>query len=165
MAATNTSNKTPKINPVKLIEKLEADYSAFTFKPGKDDQWSPQSNTIYYNQNQPAIRLIYGILHELAHAQLSHDNYKSDFELLKLETAAWDLAAKIGANYGIKLDENHIQNCLDTYRDWLHRRSTCPTCGTHVLQEDLSSYHCFNCQSNWQVTSGHFARAYRRSLP
>ena len=165
MAATNLSNKNLNINATNLIDRLKSDYSAFTFVPGKDDQWSPHSATIYYNLNQPDISLAYGILHELAHAQLSHNNYKTDFELLKLEAAAWDLAVKIGANYGVVLNEDHIQNCLDTYRDWLHRRSTCPTCGTHVLQEDTSNYHCFNCQSNWKVTSGRFSRAYRRYIP
>jgi hypothetical protein len=71
------------------------------------------------------------------------------------------MAVKIGRKYRIKLDNNHIQDCLDTYRDWLHRRSKCPTCGMHVLQKDVRTYQCFNCDASWRVSAGRFARPYR----
>jgi hypothetical protein len=104
------------------------------------------------------------VLHELAHAILDHSDYHGDFELLKLESDAWELAAKIGQSYNILIDDEHIQNCLDTYRDWLHRRSACPSCGTHVLQQDSAQYHCFNCNTSWHVSSGKFVRAYRKTI-
>ncbi len=106
----------------------------------------------------------YGVLHELAHAQLGHRNYHSDFELIKLESLAWELAAEIGRKYKVEIDDEHIQNCLDTYRDWLHARSLCPSCGMHVLQKDPHHYRCFNCGAQWRVTSGHFVRPYRLSV-
>jgi predicted RNA-binding Zn-ribbon protein involved in translation (DUF1610 family) len=59
------------------------------------------------------------------------------------------------------LNPDHIQDCLDTYRDWLHRRSRCPTCGMHVLQDKSNSYKCFNCGTSWQVSGRRFARPYR----
>jgi hypothetical protein len=155
MAATTTSAKTPN----KLIEKIVADYPQFKFKAGGQEHWSPKTKTVTYEagpDNQ------YGLLHELAHALLGHDNYHSDFELLKLESQAWQTAAKIGKKYGINIDDDHIQNCLDTYRDWLHRRSKCPTCGMHVMQADPRTYKCFNCGASWNVSSGRFARSYRR---
>lgn len=153
MAATTT-----------FVNRLIKDYPQFKFKPGKQEHWSPRSKTITYDDTEPADELRYGLLHELAHALLGHDTYNSDFELLKLEVQAWDLAVKVGKKYGIKLDDNHIQDCLDTYRDWLHRRSKCPACGMHVLQKDLNSYQCFNCGTAWQVSARRFARAYRRKL-
>jgi hypothetical protein len=156
MAATNISGKTSS-----LAQKVEADYPQFIFKPGSQEHWSPKTNTITYERSG-AKDGQFGLLHELAHALLGHRNYKSDFELLKLESQAWHKAAKIAKNYGIKIDEEHIQNCLDTYRDWLHRRSKCPTCGMHAPQTDARTYQCFNCGATWKVSAGRFARSYRR---
>jgi hypothetical protein len=66
--------------------------------------------------------------------------------------------------YNLNQEDDHVQNCLDTYRDWLHRRSSCPQCGAHVLQRDVSTYQCFNCQTRWHVSSGRFVRPYRKML-
>src|SRR5438309_1715875 len=114
-----------------FIVQIAQDYPQFKFQPGAQEHWSPRTNTITYNDSELAEELRYGLLHELAHALLDHNNYQSDFELLKMEAEAWRLAAKIGRKYKIKLDNEHIQDCLDTYRDWLHRRSKCPTCEMH----------------------------------
>jgi len=158
MDAMTTSSKTSN----KFVERIEADYPQFKFKPGAQEHWSPRTKTITYEPE--AENLKYGLLHELAHALLGHDTYKNDFELLKLEGQAWQRAAEIGRKYGIKIDDEHIQNCLDTYRDWLHRRSKCPSCGMHVLQQDSHTYKCFNCGDSWQVSAGRFARSYRRRI-
>ncbi len=147
-----------------FIDKLAADYPKFKFKPGRQDHWSPSIDTIIYNAERPFKELQYSLLHELAHALLGHRDYSSDFELLKLESEAWGLAAEIGKKYGVAISDDHIQNCLDTYRDWLHRRSTCPTCGVHVLQNDSHKYVCFNCKTEWSVTNDRFARAYRKTF-
>lgn len=155
-----TSSKTPNL----FIEKIKADYPQFKFKAGSQEHWSPKTQTITYEQTNTAEGLKYGLLHELAHALLGHSSYHSDFELLKLESHAWQMAAKIGKKYGVKVDEDHIQNCLDTYRDWLHRRSKCPTCAVHVMQTNATTYKCFNCGAGWKVSAGRFARSYRRSI-
>ncbi len=153
-----------KASPKDFIDQLSLDYPAFKFKPGTQEHWSPKTNTITYNPEEPINLLRYGFLHELAHAQLGHIDYEGDFELLKLEAGAWELAAKIGKKYNVVISQDHIQNCLDTYRDWLHQRSACPTCGMRVLQKDSSHYHCFNCQTQWKVTSGRFVRPYKISV-
>jgi DNA-directed RNA polymerase subunit RPC12/RpoP len=157
MAAMTTLSKTYN----KLVEQAASDYPQFKFKPGSQEHWSPKTNTITYEEHPEAGSGSFGLLHELAHALLAHNNYKSDFELLKLESQAWHKAAEIGRKYGIEIDEEHIQNCLDTYRDWLHRRSKCPNCGVHVLQKDARTYKCFNCGASWTVSAGRFARSYR----
>ncbi len=140
MDATVLSNSTTKV----FVDQLKKDYPNLKFKEGKQEHWSPKTGIITYNPAHPC----YGVLHELAHATLKHANYHADFELLKLESEAWELASKIGKTYGVKIDDDHIQNCLDTYRDWLHKRSSCPSCDTHVLQKNSGHYHCFNCQAN-----------------
>ncbi len=159
MAATITLSNTTK----KFIRDIAKDYPAFSIERGQEEHWSPKSNTITFNPAQTPERIRFGILHELAHGLLGHTNYQSDFELLKMESEAWQLASEIGLKYGVSISDDHIQNCLDTYRDWLHRRSTSPKCGMHVLQEDSANYHCFNCQTSWKVSSGRFVRPYRRT--
>jgi predicted RNA-binding Zn-ribbon protein involved in translation (DUF1610 family) len=145
----------------KFIVQIAQDYPQFKFQPGTQEHWSPRTNTITYNDSEPAQELRHGLLHELAHALLDHNNYRSDFELLKMEVEAWALAASMAKKYRIRLDDEHIQDCLDTYRDWLHRRSQCPTCGMHVLQTDANTYKCFNCGASWRVSARRFARPYR----
>ncbi|MBI1952281.1 ImmA/IrrE family metallo-endopeptidase [Candidatus Saccharibacteria bacterium] len=147
----------------KFINDLTKDYPGFKIERGKQEHWSPKNNTISFNPDQTPERIRFGILHELAHALLGHATYQSDFELLKMESEAWHLASKIGIKYGVTISEDHIQNCLDTYRDWLHRRSQCPACSMHVLQDSASIYKCFNCASVWQVSSARFVRPYRKS--
>lgn len=145
-----------------FIEQLLEDYPDFSIVKGFEEHWSPKNNAITFNPAQTPERIRFGILHELAHALLEHKNYSSDFELLKMESETWHLAAKVGLKYGVTISDEHIQNCLDTYRDWLHQRSKCPVCGMHVLQQDARTYQCFNCSSNWKVSSGRFSRPYRR---
>ncbi len=161
MAVTNSSNKISNIDI--FIAKLREDYPQFKFRKGAREHWSPKTQTISFTTEQPLRRLQCGMLHELAHALLGHTTYNSDLELLKMESQAWQLAAQLANKYDLKISDDHIQNCLDTYRDWLHRRSTCPSCGTHVLQQNSNSYKCFNCQTSWQVSSGRFVRPYRKT--
>lgn len=147
-----------------FVDALAIDYPHFSFKTGHQDHWSPRTKTIFYNPNRPLVELKCSLLHELAHGILNHKDYSTDFELLKLEAEAWELASKIGKKYNVDISDDHIQDCLDTYRDWLHHRSACPACGMHVLQKNAISYKCFNCHTEWTVTNERFVRAYRRSF-
>lgn len=162
MVVTALSNKISSKQTKAFIAKLASDFPQYKFAPGTEEQWSPKTQTIYYNPDQPVLKIRYGTLHELSHALLEHTDYTSDFELLKLEAKAWELAASIGKKYGVSIDHDHIQNCLDTYRDWLHRRSKCPICGVHALQDSPKSYRCHNCGESWHVTNDRFVRSYRR---
>lgn len=147
----------------KLLFKVRADFPALTITPGERFSWSPKNREIIYKKgslNDTANQ--WALLHELGHATLGHNTYKSDFELLQLEVAAWEEAVVLAKKYQLFIDEDHIQDCLDTYRDWLHRRSTCPTCGNRSLQENAQEYACFNCGCRWHVTASRFCRPYRR---
>lgn len=135
-----------------------------SFKQAKSFYWSPASKTVHYDSsNTESDCSIWALLHEAAHAKLDHQNYTSDLELLMLEVAAWDEAKRIANNIGIDIDCDHIEDCLDTYREWLHQRSTCPTCGVVSLQEHANLYRCFNCLNDWQVSTSRFCRPYRLS--
>lgn len=146
-----------------LLNRLEVDYPNINFIEGDTFYWSPKDQAVTYTEQstQPDIS-DWSLLHEVSHALLGHSQYKSDFELVQLETEAWQYARKLADKYGIKISPDHIQDCLDTYRDWLHRRSTCPDCGIVSIQEDPSTYRCLNCKAAWQVSSSRFCRPYRR---
>jgi hypothetical protein len=75
--------------------------------------------------------------------------------------SAWKEAQNIAKKYGQEVDESHIQDCLDSYREWLHVRSTCPNCANHSLQQNSGDYGCFNCGATWRVSPSRFNRCYR----
>lgn len=148
-----------------LLDKLSIDYPDITFVQGDAFYWSPNDRSVTYGvgSTQPQVAR-WSLLHETAHGILNHTEYRTDFELMELEVAAWQQARVLAKHYGLKIDPEHIQDCLDTYRDWLHRRSMCPTCGTVSIQKDSRTYQCFNCKTAWHVSSSRFCRPYRRVM-
>jgi predicted RNA-binding Zn-ribbon protein involved in translation (DUF1610 family) len=147
----------------KLITTLETRFPRLKFTPGKQFYWSPETGEIFYRPGTSGREAEWSLLHETGHAALKHHSYQGDFELLQLELEAWAQARRIGQEIGIGISEDHIQDCLDTYRDWLYKRSICPTCGTKCLQQDdYTHYSCFNCHTVWRVSASRFCRAYRR---
>jgi hypothetical protein len=145
-----------------IITKLKNLFPALSYKPGELFCWSPETDEIIYKEDAEGARAIWSLLHETGHALLEHAAYKADFELLKLEVAAWDKARELAEKLDLEIDENHIQDCLDTYRDWLYKRSICPKCTAKCLQQnDYVHYRCFNCHTMWRVSASRFCRAYR----
>ena len=144
-----------------ITDKLRAAYSQFTFTADTTAYWSPRDKTVHYAT--AGTHCTAGLLHELAHALLGHTTYHTDIDLLNKEIEAWELASVLAQQHNISIDPNHIQDCLDTYRDWLHKRSTCPACHMNGLQADICTYNCLNCGHGWQVSGSRFCRPYRRS--
>ena len=145
-----------------LITKLQAQFPELVFTSGKQFCWSPESGEIIYKQSATSKKSRWALLHETGHAILEHKSYRGDFELLRLEGDAWERAKLLAKDLNLTIDEEHIQDCLDTYRDWLHKRSICPGCTTKSLQQgDFAHYRCFNCHAVWRVTASRFCRAYR----
>ncbi|MDL2342278.1 MAG: hypothetical protein QFB87_04355 [Patescibacteria group bacterium] len=144
------------------LKQLKLAYPGLSFKPAHQFCWSPENHEISYKRSATGDAAIWSLLHETGHALLDHSSYQADFQLVRLEVAAWDKAKAVAATIGVTIDENHIQDCLDTYRDWLYKRSICPTCRTKCLQQnDFVHYRCFNCHTTWRVTPSRFCRAYR----
>lgn len=147
----------------KLIVELRARFPHLRFTAGDQFYWSPETGEIFYETGNDAQHAVWSLLHETGHALSGHHSYKADFELLHMEMDAWERARSLSQELGLTMDEEHIQNSLDTYRDWLYKRSICPTCGTKSLQQgDSDHYRCFNCHTVWKVSANRFCRAYRR---
>lgn len=137
-----------------LLPAIKKDYPNIKFAVGEDFHWSPKDNTIYYSSHQQSAEHgTWALLHEVAHAQLGHQTYLNDFDLIKLESKTWQLAYKLGKKYSVNIDKEYIQDCIDTYRDWLHSRATCPNCNIVSMQRDDLLYQCFNCKTTWKVPS------------
>lgn len=144
------------------LNRLTIRFPGLAFREGKVFCWSPGTQEVIYNSASDPRTAPWSLLHEASHALLKHTTYNTDFELLRLELAAWEYAKQLAEELDIIIDENHVQDCLDSYRDWIYARSICPHCGTKSLQQsDLKHYCCFNCHEVWQVTPSRFCRAYR----
>lgn len=145
---------------VELIEQIKKDHPELKVKPGQAHCWSPEKKQISYGD--PSGRhFLEGLLHELGHARLKHRNFASDVDLLQKEVEAWQEARRLAERYKVKIDENHIQECLDTYREWLYRRSRCPECESAGVQKSPQNYRCINCNNSWRVGSSRSSRPYR----
>ncbi len=148
----------------KLLDKLVADFPDLKFVKDSHCRWSPADQTITYATTGPSDKAKWSLLHELAHALLQHATYTQDIELIGMEVDAWHRAEQLAESYGIAIKQTYIQDCLDTYRDWLHQRSTCTQCQQVGLEQTSGHYRCINCGYSWKVGHDRFSRIYRKKI-
>lgn len=129
---------------VAFLKCLQADFDEFRFVFGRKFAFRPP-RTISIGPIEKHWNLL--VFHELSHAILKHKNFRVDVERLKMESAAWEQARKLASRYNIEVDESLVQEELDTYRDWLHKKSRCPVCGLTRFQTPDSKYHCPRCEN------------------
>ena len=144
-----------------LLPKLEKDYPQLLFSPGQRFAWSPDVKTVFYDESDLGNTGL--LLHELAHGLLVHHDYSKDVELVAMESEAWDKAVEIAPTYGIKITDETIQDTLDTYREWLHARSSCPKCDATGYQSGKSEYTCVACSHVWRVNEARICALRRYS--
>jgi len=153
----------PDVTTTTLFDKIRSDFPEITFVESSRFSWHAGNRHIAYSpialQDE---RSVWALLHELGHAQLMHADYTTDIELLQLEVAAWVKAHELAERYDITIDQNYIEDCTDSYRDWLHVRATCPSCYCRAFQRGKHTYHCHNCQAEWRVTRSRLCRPYRK---
>lgn len=150
-----------------LLNKIKDNYPLIDFVASDLFYWSPSDSKIFYNkvsmENNDNTGL-YALFHELSHAILGHKAYLTDYELLDMEVSAWINAGREAEKYSLTIDSAYMENCLDSYRDWLNKRATCPQCGVKCLQYNSERYRCFNCHTKWAVSPSRFCRPYRYQL-
>lgn len=145
---------------ISLISALRRDFPALHFAKGDTFHWSPDEQTVFYANTTDTASL----LHEVAHAALGHGDYTYDIELIKMERAAWDyVVTALGPTYLVTIDGEQIEAMMDTYRDWLHDRSRCPSCEATGMQTEAKCYTCLACNSSWRVNEAR-ACALRRYI-
>jgi hypothetical protein len=144
-----------------LLEQIRIDYPELSFEESTHFSWHSNRKRVSFKKTGEADFGVWALLHELGHALLNHTDYNYDIELLQLEASAWEKAHHLAHKYSLEIDKNYAQDCLDTYRDWLHTRATCPTCLTRSLQTTPRQYRCFNCGAEWVVSRSRLCRPYR----
>lgn len=144
-----------------LIKDLDKRFEWLNFQAGKQFCWSPKNSKVNYKKGASNPEAKWSLLHEVSHAILHHTHYNDDFDLLQLEVSAWHQTHELAKQYNVEINEEYVQDCLDTYRDWLHMRSACPNCGQQSLQTTRKQYRCFNCRNSWQVSNSRLCRTYR----
>jgi len=152
---------TTMLSMLSLVKKLKSDYPQFVFKEGSGFLWSHKDQTVHYAVDDDSRSLL---LHELSHGLLDHADYSRDIKLVAMERDAWGKAEELATNYGILITDDFIQSNLDTYRDWLHSRSTCPKCEATGLQTQKNSYQCLACGHAWRVNEARTCALRRYNL-
>lgn len=133
------------------LPKAKQAFPAITFELDDDFRWSPQQQTVFVGKISDE-RDVITLLHEIGHAVADHSGYDRDITLLTLEREAWTIASdQVAPLFNITIDNELIEEALDSYRDWLHARSTCPECGQNGIQRDQNTYECLLCRTSWRV--------------
>ncbi len=136
------------------MHEIMSHYPGLNFIKSSQFVWSPAHRAVYYpeedetQEEQGQLAL----LHEIGHAELGHKTYHSDIHLLGMEVDAWKYARTKAPAFGITIDEEHIDRCLESYRIWVHKRSLCPRCQFHGIQTAPTRYRCFMCRRTWRVS-------------
>jgi len=145
-----------------LLQKLTDKYPEFVFTASNSFKWSFSDKTIYYDLSDKEFDIT--LLHELAHALLGHASYIKDIELLNMESEAWAKSIQLAKQYSVAIDDDLVQINLDSYRDWLHKRSICTNCQSTGIQTQKNTYKCVACHQQWTVNEAKNCRLKRTSL-
>ncbi|MDO4781411.1 MAG: hypothetical protein Q4A34_03425 [Candidatus Saccharibacteria bacterium] len=143
-----------------ILDRLRKDFPAFHFVTGEVFSWSPSNKTITVADVDDRAQL----LHEVAHGVLGHAQYVRDIDLLTMERQAWQYAAsQLAPRYGVSLhmEDDVVQDALDSYREWLHRRSCCPRCEATGIEVEKHTYRCLLCEERWRVNEARTCRLQR----
>jgi len=130
-----------------FLKMLKTTYPDFSFKPGHKFVFRPKK-TICYIEANDNFRML--LLHELAHAILGHFSFDRSLERLEIERDAWEKTRELCAIYDVPFDENLAESELNSYRDWVHQKTLCKTCGLTCLEVSSESLYCPSCQKTYK---------------
>jgi hypothetical protein len=149
-----------------VLARVQSAYPQIRFAEGTDFMWSIKDQTVTYSTNvSDTDKFTSSLCHELSHGILGHADFKHDIELIKLERDAWDHATTIARDlFDLTIPTDHIEDCMNTYRDWLYQRSLCPTCKQCGLQQTKQQYSCIMCNSRWRVNVSRLCRVHKRRV-
>ena len=125
------------------LQQIITDFPNLIFKRGSRFTFRPP-NIIILGPKTTNYELL--TLHEIGHALSNHKNYKTYLELLRMETEAWRRAKPLAQKYQVPYNEDLVQSHLNTYRDYLYLKTTCPHCGNYCIQSSTGKLFCPFCQ-------------------
>ncbi|MBQ6460825.1 hypothetical protein IJJ36_00090 [Candidatus Saccharibacteria bacterium] len=127
-----------------FLAKIRSDYPEFSFREGKRFSFRPPK-TIIMRSNEENGELL--LLHELGHALSGHKTFDTGARRLKMEREAWEKVREIAPKYGVGFDDSLVEVELDTYRDWLDKKTRCKKCGLTCYQTPDGVNHCPRCEN------------------
>ena len=127
-----------------LLDRLRKDFPEIRFRSGVKFLFRPP-RTVVLGADEAHSELL--LLHEVGHALCGHRTFTTDVRRLKMEREAWTKAKSLCAKYGIVYDDEVVEHELDSYREWLDKKSRCPRCGLTRFQTPDGQYHCPRCES------------------
>ena len=127
-----------------FLAKIRSDFPEIKFRQGRKFAYRPP-RTVIVGPKEPRDELL--LLHELGHALSGHCVFLTDAMRLKMEREAWEKARELASKYGVEFNEAAAEAELDTYREWLHQKSSCHNCGLTRYQTPDGVYHCPRCEA------------------
>lgn len=127
-----------------FLARIKSDFPDYRFISGKRFSFRPPK-TIMIGPEEPNDSLL--LLHELGHALSGHRDFDTSVRRVKMEREAWDKAEELALKYSVYFDEELVENELDTYREWLHKKTCCPRCKLTMYQTPDGIYHCPKCEN------------------
>jgi len=157
----STTQKTAQNLLENALSHLRSQLPDVTFVADNSFRWDPANQRLHYLDSNNPEQTIMMLLHEAGHALAGHACFKNDLDLLIKEVEAWSKAKVTAKQIDMEIDETTVENCLDSYRHWLDKRSTCPNCSASGYQDEDNCYRCFNCTSRWWVGADQTTRVCR----
>ncbi|MBR3263761.1 hypothetical protein IKF94_00780 [Candidatus Saccharibacteria bacterium] len=126
-----------------FLEKIRGDYPKVRFVLGDRFSFRPPKTVVFCDNPDDTAPLL--LLHELGHFLTGCFDFTTEVERLKIEVMAWEKARELAPLYGVFIDEDLIESELDSYRDFLHQKSRCPSCGLTRFQTPDKIWYCPKC--------------------
>ncbi len=127
-----------------FLAKIKSDHPEFNFRKGERFSFRPPK-TITVGPDEKNDELL--LLHELGHAMSGHKAFNTGAERLKMEREAWEKARELASGYGVEFDDFLAETELDTYRNWLDKKTRCKKCGLTCYQTPDGVNHCPRCEN------------------
>jgi len=101
-----------------LLLKLQKDYPNLNIELGSSFSWNSKHSRITYllpQKEDHVNKYSNKLLHEVAHSILEHVDYRSDAELLKIESSTWELTKRLAKSYDISFNTREQHDSLASY--------------------------------------------------
>ena len=127
-----------------FLAAVKNKFPDFRFKTGRKFMFRPP-RTIFIGPEEEGDEIL--LLHELGHAILGHRDFNMNVQRLKMEMEAWEKARELAEEFGVPIEEDKIETELDTYRNYVDKKSRCPKCGLARYETPDGQYHCPRCEN------------------